>query len=119
MNKFKVGDQVKYKEIDDTYIFGTIRGEIMAEWQSVGMIFCEEDENWYKTINGEAQVSNYKVGDHVETRCDYNCPSCVFIQGVIVEVSEQNGIPIYKIDWDPQWRFTESEFKLEEEYTGN
>lgn len=64
-------------------------------------------------------MSKFKVGDHVETLCDYKCPSCIYLQGVVAEVSETNGQTLYKVNWDPTWQFTDEELKLEEEYNGN
>lgn len=85
----------------------------MIEWQSLGIVYCEETGEWYKTINGNVIMNKFKVGDLVELKSG-------LIEGVITEALETNGKTLYKVLWDKNWTYDETEIQLlEENWNGN
>lgn len=70
-------------------------------------------------------MSNFKIGDYVETVYNKDCAQCLFMTGQITEVitcEDPLQFPnkvLYRIKWSEEWTYDESEIQLEEEYNGN
>lgn len=64
-------------------------------------------------------MRKFKVGDRVETRYNFLCPDCIAIEGEVTEVVDASGKTLYKVKWDPNWTYDDTELQLWEEPTGN